>query len=87
MHFSVVVCALVGARNCVTARWDLTCISVNRCQKEIQKTVGKPAQDERIQSFLQDFASHLSRLDQRLDALQTVLALLTDKNALIKPVT
>ncbi|KAF8972669.1 hypothetical protein BDZ97DRAFT_1913159 [Flammula alnicola] len=43
---------------------------VNRSQKEIQKAMGSPAQDDSVESFVKDVNHRLNGLDQRLDAIQ-----------------
>ncbi|KAH9479688.1 hypothetical protein JR316_0008283 [Psilocybe cubensis] len=44
---------------------------VNRSQKEIQKSVGVPAQDTMVEQLFKDVNYRLSGLDQRLDAIQS----------------
>ncbi|KAK0488662.1 hypothetical protein IW261DRAFT_1440863 [Armillaria novae-zelandiae] len=43
---------------------------VNRCQTEIQKTTGRPAQAERMEEFCKGVQLRLDGLDKRIDAMQ-----------------
>ncbi|KAK0199253.1 hypothetical protein DFS33DRAFT_953626 [Desarmillaria ectypa] len=43
---------------------------VNRCQTEIQKTAGGPAQAERMEEFFKGMQLRLDGLDKRVDAMQ-----------------
>ncbi|KAF8624030.1 hypothetical protein AX17_007236 [Amanita inopinata Kibby_2008] len=45
---------------------------VNRCQTQIQKTVGAPAQSPVLDQLSKDVSQRLENLDKRLDALQTL---------------
>ncbi|KIL65565.1 hypothetical protein M378DRAFT_36873, partial [Amanita muscaria Koide BX008] len=45
---------------------------VNRCQTQIQKAVGSPAQSSVLDNFSRDVNLRLENLDKRLDAIQTV---------------
>lgn len=45
---------------------------VNRCQTEIQKTTGRPAQAERMEEFCKGVQLRLDGLDKRIDAMQLV---------------
>ncbi|KAF9564243.1 hypothetical protein CPC08DRAFT_660701, partial [Agrocybe pediades] len=43
---------------------------VNRSQKEMQKTMGSPAQTDAVETFFKDVSHRMKELDQRLDAIQ-----------------
>ncbi|KAG7444428.1 uncharacterized protein BT62DRAFT_900058 [Guyanagaster necrorhizus] len=45
---------------------------VNRCQTEIQKTAGRPAQAERMEEFCKGVQLRLDGLDKRIDTIQLV---------------
>ncbi|THU93878.1 hypothetical protein K435DRAFT_564795, partial [Dendrothele bispora CBS 962.96] len=45
---------------------------VNRCQSEIRKSIGKPAQVEEMNRHHQNVLVRLEGLDKRLDAIQMV---------------
>ncbi|PFH51030.1 hypothetical protein AMATHDRAFT_122148, partial [Amanita thiersii Skay4041] len=45
---------------------------VNRCQSQIQKTLGSPAQASGMEQLSKDINQRLDCLDKRLDAIQTV---------------
>ncbi|KAF8159811.1 hypothetical protein B0H34DRAFT_768302, partial [Crassisporium funariophilum] len=45
---------------------------VNRCQKEVQKSVGLPAQRAPMDTQFKDINHRMEGLDQRLDAIQAV---------------
>ena len=47
--------------------------SVNRSQKEIQKSVGSPCQTASTETYFKDVNHRLDTLDQRLDAIQAVI--------------
>ena len=47
--------------------------SVNRSQKEIQKSVGSPSQASSTETYFKDVNHRLDSLDQRLDAIQAVI--------------
>ncbi|KAJ3502833.1 hypothetical protein NLJ89_g8707 [Agrocybe chaxingu] len=49
---------------------------VNRAQKEIQKCVGSPCQTETVETFFKDINHRLQGLDQRLEAMQSVVSVL-----------
>ncbi|KAK2465682.1 hypothetical protein APHAL10511_002226 [Amanita phalloides] len=45
---------------------------VNRCQTQIQKTLGSPAQSFVLDQFSKEVSQRLENLDKRLDAIQTL---------------
>ncbi|KAF4610992.1 hypothetical protein D9613_006710 [Agrocybe pediades] len=49
---------------------------VNRSQKEMQKTMGSPAQTDAVETVFNDVSHRMKELDQRLDAIQAVSSLI-----------
>jgi len=47
-------------------------LSVNRSQKEIQKSIGTPAQADAVVVLFKEVTHRLESLDQRLDAINAV---------------
>lgn len=62
---------------CMLNNFVLYCSPVNRCQIEIQKTVGRPAQAQVIDEFRKDLDAvehNIQGLDRKLDVLTMVLS-------------
>lgn len=62
---------------------NLLLLQVNRSQREIQKSIGAPAQLDTIECLFKDVNHRLEGLDQRLEALNAVslVFLLSDQRS------
>ena len=59
--------------------------SVNRSQKEIQKSVGSPCQTASAETYFKDVNHRLDTLDQRLDAIQAVITFILNLKVTVFP--